>query len=170
MCHTLDVVEDKVEFAKKHGADCGVVVRRGESPTQISDRVVQELGGMADVSIDCCGISSSIETLVNVFFTFFNSGHYSWRCSNFGWVIVSGGFHLHLKHCLEVFGSQGIHKYLQLVSSCDLFCSYPKAIDLIQSGKIDVSFLITHRYSIDQYQKAFDNLSAGIGFKTVINL
>ena len=36
-----------------------------------------------------------------------------------------------------------------------------EALDLIQSGKVDVKQLITHRYSIDESQKAFEHAHTG---------
>jgi L-iditol 2-dehydrogenase len=35
------------------------------------------------------------------------------------------------------------------------------ALDLISSGIVDVKFLITHKYSLDESQKAFEHAKTG---------
>ena len=36
-----------------------------------------------------------------------------------------------------------------------------KALDLISSGQVDVKDLITHKYSLDESQKAFEHAKTG---------
>ena len=39
------------------------------------------------------------------------------------------------------------------------FCSFPRAIDLLSGGYIDVDAMITHHFSLEQSQEAFDTAS-----------
>ncbi|HZD57071.1 MAG TPA: zinc-binding dehydrogenase [Anaerolineales bacterium] len=46
--------------------------------------------------------------------------------------------------------------------------TYPRAIQLVESGKIDVASLITHRYPLTDYRKAIDTAVQREGLKVVI--
>jgi len=45
---------------------------------------------------------------------------------------------------------------------------YRKTLDLIASGLLDVGLLVTHRHSLNDIQKAFDNAASAIGLKQAI--
>jgi L-iditol 2-dehydrogenase len=47
--------------------------------------------------------------------------------------------------------------------------TYPRAIQLVESGKIDVRSIVSHRYPLDQFQKAFDVAVQREGLKVVLN-
>lgn len=40
-------------------------------------------------------------------------------------------------------------------------CSYPDAIDLLASGKVDVKPLITHTYKLEETLQAFETARTG---------
>ena len=42
-----------------------------------------------------------------------------------------------------------------LKHECCLVSSYPKAIALVSSGKIDPDLLITHKFALEESEKAF---------------
>jgi L-iditol 2-dehydrogenase len=48
--------------------------------------------------------------------------------------------------------------------------TYPRAIQLVSSGKIDVHTLISHVLPFAQYQKAFDLAEKRVGIKVVIEM
>ena len=45
---------------------------------------------------------------------------------------------------------------------------YEKAIQLIETGRIDVEAVISKRFSIEQINEAFDYALSGQGLKTII--
>jgi L-iditol 2-dehydrogenase len=47
--------------------------------------------------------------------------------------------------------------------------TYPRAIQLVESGKIDVRSIVSHRYPLDQFQRAFDVAVRREGLKVVLN-
>jgi L-iditol 2-dehydrogenase len=47
--------------------------------------------------------------------------------------------------------------------------TYPRAIEMVKIGQIDVRSLVTHRFSLDQYQEAFQVANERAGLKVVIN-
>jgi len=46
--------------------------------------------------------------------------------------------------------------------------TYPRAIELATSGKIDVRSIVTHRFALAEFQKAFDTAQRREGLKVVI--
>jgi threonine dehydrogenase-like Zn-dependent dehydrogenase len=46
--------------------------------------------------------------------------------------------------------------------------SYPRAIKLVERGMVDVRSIVTHTYSLDQYQEAFEVASRREGIKVVV--
>lgn len=48
--------------------------------------------------------------------------------------------------------------------------TYPRAISLVQAGAVDVRSLVTHRFTLAQYQEAFDTAQRRDGLKVVIDL
>lgn len=47
--------------------------------------------------------------------------------------------------------------------------TYPRAIQLVESGKIDVRSIVTHRFTLDQFQQAFEVATKREGLKVIIN-
>jgi L-iditol 2-dehydrogenase len=46
--------------------------------------------------------------------------------------------------------------------------TYPRAIRLVEQGVIDVSSIVTHRFSLDSFEKAFEVASKREGLKVVL--
>jgi L-iditol 2-dehydrogenase len=46
--------------------------------------------------------------------------------------------------------------------------TYPRAIELVASGKIDVRSIVTHRFALKDFQKAFDTAQKREGLKVII--
>jgi L-iditol 2-dehydrogenase len=47
--------------------------------------------------------------------------------------------------------------------------TYPRAIQLVESGKVDVRSIVSHRFALDQFQQAFEVATKRDGLKVVIN-
>jgi L-iditol 2-dehydrogenase len=47
--------------------------------------------------------------------------------------------------------------------------TYPRAIQLVESGKVDVRSIVSHRYPLDQFQQAFEVAARRDGLKVVLN-
>jgi L-iditol 2-dehydrogenase len=45
----------------------------------------------------------------------------------------------------------------------------PRAIDLVEAGKMDLSTSITHRYPLDEVRTAFETLTSRRGLKVIVN-
>ena len=53
--------------------------------------------------------------------------------------------------------------------SVQLIFSYPTALAMIASGKVNVKPLITHRYKLQDSVKAFETVASGEGIKVMIS-
>lgn len=52
--------------------------------------------------------------------------------------------------------------------SSPLFCSWPMAIAMLASGKVNVKPLVTHRFPLEQVVQAFETTRQGIGIKVML--
>ncbi|MFD7922031.1 zinc-dependent alcohol dehydrogenase family protein [Streptomyces sp. NPDC059740] len=57
---------------------------------------------------------------------------------------------------------------IRIVGSMAILHSYGRALDLLAKGWIDSDTMITHRFGLDEYQKALDTFSQGTGRKIQI--
>ena len=46
---------------------------------------------------------------------------------------------------------------------------HKEALELIESNKLDLQYMITHKFSLDNIQDAFDVARSGVGQKIIIN-
>jgi L-iditol 2-dehydrogenase len=47
--------------------------------------------------------------------------------------------------------------------------TYPRAIELTQSGKVDLKSIVSHEYSLEDHRTAFDTAVQRSGLKVVIH-
>lgn len=52
--------------------------------------------------------------------------------------------------------------------SSPLCCSWPIAIAMVSSGKVNVKPLVTHRFPLEQAVQAFETTRQGIGVKVML--
>lgn len=133
----------RLEKAKTLGATHTVQVTSKDS-RQLADRIIETLGCPPDKTIECSGAQSSIAT-----------GIYATAS---GGVLVLVGLGLTEAKLPIVDASirevdiRGVFRY------CN---SYPKALDLIASGRVNVKPLITHHYSLKEVGLAFERAKSG---------
>ena len=62
-------------------------------------------------------------------------------------------------------------KFIDLTSSAFSLCSYPIALEMVATGRVDLKSLITHRFKLEQSKDAFEASGAGKdgAIKVVIN-
>ena len=61
-------------------------------------------------------------------------------------------------------------KGLSLLVSRRMNQTYPRAIELVRSGRIDVGSLVTHRYPLARSTEAFESASSRAGLKVVVDV
>ncbi|KAF5130256.1 putative D-xylulose reductase A [Metarhizium anisopliae] len=146
----VDISQSRVNFAKEFGAD-GVFLSQskpveGQDPVQASRAVAETiiaefgLGDGADVVLECTGAESCIQA--GIFAakkggTFVQTGM---GPENVTFPITTA--------CIRALTIKGSIRY---TTGC-----YPRAVELIASGKIQPRKLITHRFKFEQAEEAFE--------------
>jgi L-iditol 2-dehydrogenase len=144
-----DISQSRLDFAKQIGA---TYVLLADNDSQVTaKRVVETLGYQPNISIECSGAESSIQT------TFYATVS--------GGVVVLVGLGRPLASlpivnaAVREIDIRGVFRY----ANC-----YPAALSLIASGRIDVKPLITHRYTINESVQAFEMAESGQAIKVMI--
>jgi len=144
-----DISQSRLDFAKQMGAT-QVLLADNDAQTT-AQRVVETLGSMPNISIECSGAESSIQT---TFYATISGG-----------VVVLVGLGRPLASlpivnaAIREIDIRGVFRY----ANC-----YPAALSLIASGRIDVKPLITHRYNINEAVQAFEMAESGQAIKVMI--
>jgi len=144
-----DISQARLDFAKKIGAT--YVVLADNDVQKTTERIVETLGGMPNISIECSGAESSIQT---TFYATISGG-----------VVVLVGLGRPLASlpivnaAIREIDIRGVFRY----ANC-----YPASLSLIASGRIDVKPLITHRYTINESVQAFEMAESGQAIKVMI--
>ncbi|CAF0784808.1 unnamed protein product [Adineta steineri] len=144
-----DISQSRLDFAKKIGASHVILADKDAQKT--AEHVIETLGCMPNISIECSGAESSIQT------TFYGTIS--------GGVVVLVGLGRPLASlpivnaAVREIDIRGVFRY----ANC-----YPAALSLIASGRIDVKPLITHRYKINESVQAFEMAESGQAIKVMI--
>ncbi|KAK3928529.1 Sorbitol dehydrogenase [Frankliniella fusca] len=141
-----DIVDHRLQVALKAGADAVIDVSKGTIDDH-EKQIKAALGGkLPEVTLDCTGFESSMRLAV--------------RCTGTGGTIVLVGMgnaemKLPLADALtrEV-AIKGVFRYRHC---------YPKAIEMVASGKANVKQFITHNFTLEQTLEAFETARSGKG-------
>jgi len=138
-----DIKEDRLEVAKKCGADAALL---STDPDFVA-KVKKAAGGLVDAAIDCTGAEPAIRSAV---FTIRNGGKL---------LLVGRGAGANVNFPLFEAADReidviGVFRYKNI---------YPKSLELVASGRINVKPLVTHRFQLDQVTEAFETARLGKG-------
>ena len=136
----VDPLEYRLDASKKIGADETINPER-ENP---EERVKEITGGaMADIVIDAYGQKSEVINLC------FNLARHSGQVAFFG---------ICLEESPRLSFNTFFRKELRMIASVgpDLALDYPYALDMITSGAVDVSPIVTHSMPFEKIQRAFE--------------
>ena len=150
----VDLLDQKLEWAKELGADYGINASQENAP----QRIIQLTAGGADCAIECIG---NAEASTQAFASIGSVG----KCVLVGsypptatmTIAPSGDFTTRGKTLTG--GLQG-----GVVASVDI----PKYVDLYMAGKLPVDKLISRNYSLDQINDAFAALKDGEVMRSII--
>lgn len=146
-----DLNPKRLELASRAGADFSVLIDKNESPEAAAKRIVESMGEAPHVTLECTGSAPAI-----------NTGIMATR---------RGG-----KLALVGLGESYVRVALTMASlrEVDLLGvtrynnTFPDAIELLSSGKIDSKVIISHVMGLDEAQKAFKMLMSGEGVKILL--
>ncbi|XP_049908086.1 sorbitol dehydrogenase [Epinephelus moara] len=146
-----DLFPERLKMAKELGADFQVMVTRGDKPQQLAKAVQDKLGAQPHITLECTGVESCIQTAI-----------YATRP---GGVVALVGVAPEMvtvplvNAALREVDIRGIFRY------CN---TWPMAIAMLASGKVNVKPLVTHRFPLEQAAQAFETTRQGIGIKVML--
>jgi threonine 3-dehydrogenase len=145
-----DVNEYRLKLAEKMGATIAVNASR----TPLSDVMAQlDMKEGFDVGLEMSGNPTAFNDMISKM--------------NHGGKIALLGF---LPHNTGIDWSQVILKGLMIkgIYGREMFDTWYKMITMLQSG-LNISPVITHEFSVDDYQEAFNTMRSGQSGKVIIN-
>jgi len=146
-----DMNGERLKKALECGASETIQVTREQTPEQIAALVEEKLGGKPNITIECTGAESCIQT-----------GIYATK---------SGGCLLLVGLGKEMANIPIVNAAVREVDIRGVFryCNtWPIAINMISSGQINVKPLVTHRFELKDSLKAFETTRRGEGVKVMI--
>lgn len=145
----VDISEKKLEWARDFGATNTI----NASQVERVDKEVKKLtDGGADIAIEVIGNPRTIET--------------AFDCVRVGGRLCVVGY-THEK--ISIVAGKIMFKELEVVGS--LGCrpvDYVPLIRMVEEGKIDIKRLVTHRFSLDKLQDAFDVMKEGVSLRSIV--
>ncbi|KAK0156330.1 Sorbitol dehydrogenase [Merluccius polli] len=146
-----DLSSERLKMAKQLGADFPLVVSREDSAQEVAQRVEGMMGNQPHVTIECTGAESSMQTAI-----------YATRS---GGVVVLVGLGAEmasvplLNAAVREVDIRGVFRY------CN---TWPMAIAMLASGKVNVKPLVTHRFPLEEAAQAFETTRKGEGVKVML--
>jgi 6-hydroxycyclohex-1-ene-1-carbonyl-CoA dehydrogenase len=145
----VDISETKLAKAKELGA---VATFNANDYPDVAKAIRKHTGGGVDIACECIGNPKTLETAFN--------------CVRNGGRLVIVGY---TQHAMNLNASRVMYREMEVVGSlgCPL-ADYPKVIEMVRIGKIQVVSMVSKRFSLDQINEGFDFLRSGEGFRSVI--
>jgi len=145
----VDIVDEKLEWAKKMGA----VVTVNSSQVERVDKEIRKLsGGGVDVAFEAIGLPATQEAAFA-------------STRNGGRVVLVG----YSARPMTLNSGRTMYREMEVVGSLGCPASeYPKVIELARVGKIKVKEVVTARFPLDNINDAFDTLRRGEGIRSVV--
>ncbi|KAL6113023.1 sord [Pungitius sinensis] len=146
-----DMLPERLTVAKELGADFQLKVNRGVEPQQLAKSVEDLLGAQPHVTIECSGVESSIQTAI-----------YATRSGGAVALVGIGPQMVTVplvNAALREVDIRGVFRY------CN---TWPMAIAMLASGKVNVKPLVTHRFPLEQAAEAFETTRQGLGIKVML--
>ncbi|MEQ2185460.1 hypothetical protein GOODEAATRI_018353 [Goodea atripinnis] len=138
-------------MAKELGADFQLTVKKDDGPQQLAKKVEDTLGAQPQITIECTGVESCIQTAL-----------YATRS---GGVVMLVGLGAPMatvplvNAAVREVDIRGVFRY------CN---TWPMAIAMLSSGKVNVKPLVTHRFPLEQAVQAFETTRQGLGIKVML--
>ncbi|XP_050393205.2 sorbitol dehydrogenase [Patella vulgata] len=150
ICMT-DIDDRRLEFARSLGATKTVKVESTD-PEEVSRQVKSALGGWADQAIECSGAQFSVELGI--------------QSTKPGGAFAVVG---HGPDNVTIPITTAIAREVEIRGSFRYVNTWPAAIAMIASGKINIKPMITHRFTIEETLQAFETAKSGAGVKIMIS-
>ncbi|XP_068615176.1 sorbitol dehydrogenase [Brachionichthys hirsutus] len=146
-----DLLPERLSVAKDLGADFQLEVKKDSGPQQLAQMVEDMMGDKPHISIECTGAESCIQTAI-----------YATRS---GGVVALVGVSPNMvavplvSAALREVDIRGVMRYSN---------TWPMAIAMLASGKVNVKPLVTHRFPLEEAIQAFETTRLGLGTKVML--
>jgi alcohol dehydrogenase, propanol-preferring len=147
----VDTSDEKLEYARRLGAS--VALNPQQAPGGVA-KAVRKLTGGADIAIEAIG---NPVTMQEAFATLRSGGR-----------LVVVGYSDH-----DVGLGAGRLMYREMEVRGSLGCrpvDYPRVIELVRQGRVQVAPLVTARFSLEEINAGLDTLRAGRGIRSIVVL
>ena len=147
----VDVVDKKLEVARKLGAQHAINAS-GKEDKDLLKEIRTLTGGGADIAIEAIGNPKTIELALNA--------------------VKAGGCHCQVgytHHNVPLNAGRLMFRELEIKGS--LGCrpvDFPKIIEMVRIGKIQVKPVVSHSFKLEEINKAFDLLRKGEALRSII--
>ncbi|CAA7601119.1 Alcohol dehydrogenase GroES-like domain protein [Acididesulfobacillus acetoxydans] len=145
----VDMMEVKLNKAKELGAVA--TVNAGEVP-DVAKAIRKLTGGGAEIAFECIGNPKTMESAFS-------------SVRNGGRLVIVG----YTEHTMTLNASRVMYREMEVIGSlgCPL-TEYPKVIELVRTGKLQVETMVSRRFSLDQINEGLDFVRSGQGFRSVV--
>ncbi|KAF7212072.1 sorbitol dehydrogenase isoform X1 [Nothobranchius furzeri] len=146
-----DLSAERLMMAKELGADFQLTVKREDGALQLAQKVEDTLGARPQITIECTGVESCVQTAI--------------YATQSGGVVVLVGLGAVMctvpliNAAVREVDIRGVFRY------CN---TWPMAISMLASGKVNVKPLVTHRFPLEQAVQAFETTRQGLGIKVML--
>jgi L-iditol 2-dehydrogenase len=145
-----DILDHRLDAAQEMGA---TKVVSAADHAELPAIMAATEGRGVDVAFEVAGEQEAVETAVE-------------SCKPGGRVIICG---IPSDDRTSFAASTARRKGLTIKIVRRMKHTYPRAIDLVATGKVDVESIVTHRYTLDESAEAFSSAESRKGLKVVIN-
>lgn len=153
-----DVNESRLEFAKKMGANATICIKKGQTVEELAEIVRQVAEDLkpgsdgVDIVLECSGAESSFNLAL--------------QATCLGGQIILVGCQPD-KVTIQI--SAAILKEIDIKTVFRYKNCYPVALALVESGRIDLKPLISHRFPLEKAVEAFEVCASGQCVKVLVN-
>lgn len=145
----VDVNDRKLEWARQFGAAETI---NAKSVERVSKAVKKLTGGGADIAMEVIGNPRTIEEAL--------------ECLRIGGRLCVVGY---TNEAVSIVAGKIMFKELEIVGS--LGCrplDYRPLIRLVEQGKVDVKKQVTHRFKLEDLNKAFAAMKEGVSLRSIV--
>lgn len=147
----VDIVDKKLEKAMLLGAQ-HIINASGKEDKALLKEIRELTGGGADIAIEAIGNPKTIELAQGA--------------------VRAGGLHCQVgytHHNVSINAGRLMFREIEIKGS--LGCrpvDYPKIIELVRTGKIQLKPVVTHRFQLEEINQAFDVMRKGESLRSII--
>lgn len=151
---TVDLYQEKLDFAKQMGATHTFIPSKEDKPEQSAKKIQELMGTKPEFALDASGAEYSITTGVDAL------------CNGGTFMQVANG----QKDWIQFAITRMVMKEITFKGTFRYnYGDYIKSVELISTGKVDVKKLITHRVPFNEAEEAYKLCAAGKAVKVVID-